>query len=179
MSSLHELTHKQHQHYHHHNSILSPLALGDSTVLTNHLGRDRNLPYLIFLKFFGLGLVVGGCPDQGVGDPVAGLSGPRHGSCAVDGVAAIVDGVALVARSDLVDAGAVAALHLNLVDVHVGLAGVMALEDGVREHAVATHYGTVIELGVQHLPAILGARLARTWQHIPASAPPEYHTYMT
>lgn len=86
----------------------------------------------------GSGLV-GRRPDQGVGDPAAGLSGSGGG---------VVDGAALVAGRDLVDAGAVAALHLHLVDVHVGLAGVMALEDGVREDAVAAHHGAVVELGV-------------------------------
>ena len=92
---------------------------------------------------------------------MTGLGGSGDGAgligVAVDGVGDGVDGVVLVAGGDLVDAGAVAALHLDLVDVHVGLAGVMALEDGVWEHAVAAHYGAVVELGVQHLPAILGA----------------------
>ena len=93
-----------------------------------------------FLKFFFE--LVGGDPDQGVGDPVAGLSVGGRGGVNV------VDGVVLVAGGDLVDAGAVVPLHLHLVDVHVGLAGVMAVEDGVREHGVAAHHGAVVELGV-------------------------------
>jgi hypothetical protein len=56
----------------------------------------------------------------------------------------------------------VAGLHLHLVDVHAGLAGVVALEHGVREDAVAAHHGVVVQLGVHYLPHILAAGTC-TW----------------
>lgn len=124
-------------------------------------------------------------PYQGVGDPVAGLRRRCYGRRGVGGVCAVggggggADGVVVVAGGELLDAGAVGAgLHLHLVDVHAGLASVVALEDGVREHAVAAHHGPVVELAVEDLvsvavaaAAVLAAGLASTCTGARADVP--------
>lgn len=99
------------------------------------------------------------CPDQGIGDPEAGLS---LGPLVCRGIHAS-RGEVLWAWGYFASAGSVVTLHLDAIDVHVARAGVLALEDGVGEHALAADHGCFVKLGIEHLPAILWVGPDGTW----------------
>ena len=144
--------------------ILIPPANVESAGLTHpgSQGLATELSSRIFLRdmFYlvpwdgNLINLVGRCPYQGVGHPVTCAPGLSRVGCLGEIINRVIGAQrGLVARGHFIDAGAVMALHFHIDDVHVAaLADVVALKHRVREHAVAAHHGSLVCLGVHHLP---------------------------